>query len=151
VLGPRPPPGEKWIFIKIYRFLMILGPSIEPEKRSLKSASTANPPRKVKFIAFLLKFVLKMVLIVRDPIFNISCLSCIFGIVFQTFLISIFIHERRSSFSVWASAVLPVSFGLCFVLWFKNSNLKQTYRRPPKRGNTGAVAGNLSRPEPRWV
>jgi hypothetical protein len=33
---------------------MFLGPSIEPEKASPKSASTANPPRKVNFIAFLL-------------------------------------------------------------------------------------------------
>jgi hypothetical protein len=40
-------------FIEIYRFLMILGPSIEPEKASLKSASTANPPQKVNFIAIL--------------------------------------------------------------------------------------------------
>jgi hypothetical protein len=32
-----------------------LGPSIEPEKASLKSASTANPPQKVNFIAFLMK------------------------------------------------------------------------------------------------
>jgi hypothetical protein len=45
-LGPDPPPGENVIFIEIYRFLMILGPSIEPEKPSPKSASTANPPPK---------------------------------------------------------------------------------------------------------
>jgi hypothetical protein len=31
---------------------MFLGPSIEPEKVSLKSASTANPPQKEKFIGF---------------------------------------------------------------------------------------------------
>jgi hypothetical protein len=43
-LGPDPPPGEKWIFIKIYRFLVILGSSIEPEKPSVKSASTPYPP-----------------------------------------------------------------------------------------------------------
>jgi hypothetical protein len=53
VLGPGPPPGEKWIFIEIYRFLTILGPSIEPEKPSPKSASTANPPQKVKFMGVL--------------------------------------------------------------------------------------------------
>jgi hypothetical protein len=45
-LGPDPPPGEKWIFIEIYRFLPKIGPSIEPEKPSPKSASTANPPQK---------------------------------------------------------------------------------------------------------
>jgi hypothetical protein len=56
VLGPGPPPGRKH---KIYRFFTIFtvfGPSIEPEKPSPKSASTANPPsegvenrQKVKF------------------------------------------------------------------------------------------------------
>jgi hypothetical protein len=51
-LGPDPPPGEKWIFIEISRFLLILGPSIEPEKPSVKSASTPYPPKKVVFIAF---------------------------------------------------------------------------------------------------
>jgi hypothetical protein len=47
VLGPGPPPE---IFNKIYRFLAIfafLGPSIQPEKPSPKSASTAYPPSKV--------------------------------------------------------------------------------------------------------
>jgi hypothetical protein len=53
-LGPDPPPGEKWIFIENYRFFMILGASIEPEKPSVKSASTPYPPRKVKFIDFLI-------------------------------------------------------------------------------------------------
>jgi cellulose synthase/poly-beta-1,6-N-acetylglucosamine synthase-like glycosyltransferase len=42
-------------FIEFSCFLSILGSSIEPEKRSLKSASTANPPQKVVFIAFFLK------------------------------------------------------------------------------------------------
>jgi hypothetical protein len=36
---------------------MFLGPSIEPEKPSPKSASSANPPLKVIFIAFSLKFI----------------------------------------------------------------------------------------------
>jgi quinol-cytochrome oxidoreductase complex cytochrome b subunit len=53
VLGPGPPP---WKFYKIYRFLAFFlknGPSIEPEKPSVKSASTPYPPQKVVFIAFL--------------------------------------------------------------------------------------------------
>jgi hypothetical protein len=50
VLGPRPPPGKFIKFIDFSAFLMILGPSIEPEKPSVKSASTANPPQKVKFM-----------------------------------------------------------------------------------------------------
>jgi hypothetical protein len=36
-----------------------LGPSIQPEKPSPKSASTANPPQKVVFI---------VILLIRDPI-----------------------------------------------------------------------------------
>jgi hypothetical protein len=44
VLGPRPPPEILLKFIEFYRFLMILGPSIEPEKPSVKSASTPYPP-----------------------------------------------------------------------------------------------------------
>jgi hypothetical protein len=43
-LGPDPPPGENMKFIEIYRFLWILGSSIEPEKPSVKSASTPYPP-----------------------------------------------------------------------------------------------------------
>jgi hypothetical protein len=61
VLGPGPPP---WDFYKFYRkngFFMIFGPSIEPEKASVKSASTPYPPPKVKFIGFLLKLGLKIV------------------------------------------------------------------------------------------
>jgi hypothetical protein len=51
-LGPEPPPGEKWKFIEKTRFLTILGPSIEPEKASVKSASTPYPPKNDVFIAF---------------------------------------------------------------------------------------------------
>jgi hypothetical protein len=52
-LGPDPPPGKNINFIEFYRILTILGSSIEPEKPSVKSASTPYPPPKVKFIAFL--------------------------------------------------------------------------------------------------
>jgi hypothetical protein len=51
-LGPDPPPGENMKIIEIYVFLSILGSSIEPEKASVKSASTPYPPWKVNFIAF---------------------------------------------------------------------------------------------------
>jgi hypothetical protein len=51
VLGPRPPPPGKSInFIDFYRFFTFLGSSIEPEKPSPKSASTANPPQNDHFI-----------------------------------------------------------------------------------------------------
>jgi hypothetical protein len=43
-LGPDPPPGEIINFIDFLGFLLILGPSIEPEKPSVKSASTPYPP-----------------------------------------------------------------------------------------------------------
>jgi hypothetical protein len=51
-LGPDPPPGENMKFIENYWFLSILGSSIEPEKPSVKSASTPYPPSKVKFMGF---------------------------------------------------------------------------------------------------
>jgi hypothetical protein len=53
-LGPDPPPGENMKFIEKMGFFMILGPSIEPEKASVKSASTPYPPWKVIFIRFLI-------------------------------------------------------------------------------------------------
>jgi hypothetical protein len=45
-LGPDPPPGETIKFIDFLPFLSILGSSIEPEKPSVKSASTPYPPPK---------------------------------------------------------------------------------------------------------
>jgi hypothetical protein len=56
VLGPDPPPGKFYKFIEKYRFLPKIGPSIEPEKPSVKSASTPYPPLKVNFIATLRHF-----------------------------------------------------------------------------------------------
>jgi hypothetical protein len=53
-LGPDPPPEILLKFIDFYVFLPFWGPSIEPEKASVKSASTPYPPRKVKFIDNLL-------------------------------------------------------------------------------------------------
>jgi hypothetical protein len=43
-LGPDPPPGARSKFIDFWPFFMILGSSIEPEKPSVKSASTPYPP-----------------------------------------------------------------------------------------------------------
>jgi hypothetical protein len=53
-LGPDPPPGENMKFIDFLRFLVILGPSIQPEKASAKSASTPYPHPKVNFMRFYL-------------------------------------------------------------------------------------------------
>jgi hypothetical protein len=49
-VGPDPPPGRKSKFIDFLVIFMILGPSIEPEKPSVKSASTPYPPWKVIFM-----------------------------------------------------------------------------------------------------
>jgi hypothetical protein len=82
VLGPGPPP---WDFYKIYRFLGIFwknGPSIEPEKPSVKSASTPYPPWKVKFIRIYWKF--GDFLIYRDSFpFNSSLLNTTMGFSFS--------------------------------------------------------------------
>jgi hypothetical protein len=59
VLGPGPPPWDFYKFYRILGFFWKNGPSIEPEKASVKSASTPYPPPKVKFMTFLL---------IRDPI-----------------------------------------------------------------------------------
>jgi hypothetical protein len=52
-LGPDPPPGARSKFIDFLPFFLILGSSIEPEKPSVKSASTPYPPQKVNFYRFL--------------------------------------------------------------------------------------------------
>jgi hypothetical protein len=92
VLGPGPPPGNFYKIIENYRFFTIFGPSIEPEKRSLKSASTANPPPKTSFYSISYKFatqfrlstvfLLKLYLYHWD--FNLSRPN--FGIVFAFLL-----------------------------------------------------------------
>jgi hypothetical protein len=58
-LGPDPPPGVKLNFIVFSLFLVFLGPSIEPEKVTPKSASTANPPKIDAKKWFLSKFIEK--------------------------------------------------------------------------------------------
>jgi hypothetical protein len=55
VLGPGPPPGKFYKIYRFFTFFMIFGPSIEPEKPSVKSASTPYPPPKVKFMGFGIK------------------------------------------------------------------------------------------------
>jgi hypothetical protein len=100
VLGPGPPPGN---FYKIYRFLPIFrnfGPSIEPEKPSVKSASTPYPPRKVNFIAYLSKFItnhgsgnLSL------PITELLALYFGIGIVFYSFLFWYSVELVTLSFS----------------------------------------------------
>jgi hypothetical protein len=56
-LGPDPPLEILMKIIEIYRFLPFLGPSIEPEKVTPKSASTANPPKIDAKKWFLSKFI----------------------------------------------------------------------------------------------
>jgi hypothetical protein len=66
VLGPGPPPGKIYKIYRNYGFFTILGPSIEPEKPSVKSASTANPPQKVTFIGF---FIISRPNLADEPFF----------------------------------------------------------------------------------
>jgi hypothetical protein len=80
VLGPRPPP---WEFIEFYRNLLIFhdfGVFNRAGKSVSKIGIYALPPLKSEFYRQFMKF-----LIIRDPICNISCLGCIFGIVFFSF------------------------------------------------------------------
>jgi hypothetical protein len=115
VLGPGPPPG---IFNKIYRFsrfFTILGPSIEPEKPSVKSASTPYPPRKVNFI---------VILLIRDPIyqyFNSSLpitelFAFLFGVGIVSLLFRFLVLSRivYSSFSGFES-----SLGTLITCWLR--------------------------------
>jgi hypothetical protein len=71
VLGPGPPP---WEFHKFYRFLAffwILGPSIEPEKPSVKSASTPYPPEKWNLSEFIEYFIISRPNLLPTPFFKI--------------------------------------------------------------------------------
>jgi hypothetical protein len=147
-LGPDPPP---WDFDKIYRFLgffWILGPSIEPEKASVKSASTPYPPWKVKIMGFFIKIYY---------LYHFIMFYLAIGIVFFLFrlLLLSFADICGHGYKVvflcsWVSSAFVI---LSWLDWscLRRNSLNTNVRRPPKRGNTGAVAGNLSLPEPRWV
>jgi hypothetical protein len=75
-LGPPPPPWREVKFIDFLRFLPKIGPSMQPEKPSLKSASTPYPPQKVvqnvifsEIYRFFTIFpFLSVFLIIRDPL-----------------------------------------------------------------------------------
>jgi hypothetical protein len=79
-------------FIENYRFLLILGSSIEPEKPSAKSASTANPPQKVKIMGFLLKFIVNIGFIIsrlnlKQFMFELYVRNCVSGVSVFDFLL----------------------------------------------------------------
>jgi hypothetical protein len=69
VLGPGPPPWDFYKFYRFLRFFTFFGPSIEPEKVSVKSASTPYPPWKVIFMVNLSKIMSKMVLVLFSILF----------------------------------------------------------------------------------
>jgi hypothetical protein len=129
-LGPDPPPGEKMKFIEKTRFLLILGPSIEPEKASVKSASTANPPLKSDFMG---------VFIISRPNFGIVCfLYLVLGIL--SFTLPFFgpwnwftLGKTQQFFCLFGLLLVRlVCFLLCSGL---EVDSKQTNDRPPpKRG-----------------
>jgi hypothetical protein len=140
-LGPDPPPGEIINFIEKSRFLPFWGPSIEPEKPSPKSASTANPPQKVDFIAFLLKIYSLNGLASFSTLFwsLAYCLPLPFfgtlGIGYSEFF------WFCNSFVVLIQLLIFVC--LLFVFVRRSPNRKQTVG-PQKGAFTGAIAGNSS-------
>jgi hypothetical protein len=146
-LGPDPPPEILLKIIDFYDILSILGSSIEPEKASLKSASTPYPPWKEKFIG---------VLIIRDPILGIVLLFH-FGPWHFIFYSSIFwcsVEFATLVFLVYFSLVVCFSLVMALLWLLKTTRPKSNTVPTVKKGKsqyTGAVAGNLSRPEPRWV
>jgi hypothetical protein len=120
-----------------YRFLPFWGPSIEPEKPSVKSASTPYPPPKVKFMRFLL---------IRDPILSHAMeLSSLFVFCLcPCFLFHLKNDEKPNSFSF-----VVLSLGECFKLpldhieYTQRQNNKNTVG--PQKGAFKAQS-NSSRP-----
>jgi hypothetical protein len=85
VLGPGPPPGKMMKFIDFSCFLSILGSSIEPEKPSVKSASTPYPPEKVTFM---------VILIICDPISTLGTIYHYHAIGIVCLSLSVFLFGR---------------------------------------------------------
>jgi hypothetical protein len=114
-LGPDPPPENLLKKVDFYWFLPILGPSIEPEKASLKSASTANPPSEVKFMTFL---------IIRDPIYQsnvflASFWNC-FHIILVLGIVSLLFHflvVSRIGYSSFSGS--ESSLGILITCWLR--------------------------------
>jgi hypothetical protein len=95
VLGPDPPPENFYKFIENYGFFTILGPSIEPEKPSVKSASTPYPPWKVNFIAFL------------SIIYHRTTFSMIFNFIWSlAYCLSLPFFGAQSNWLLWVFLVL---------------------------------------------
>jgi hypothetical protein len=131
-LGPDPPPGENIKFIDFYPFFMILGPSIEPEKPSPKSASTANPPQKHHFIAIfinsLLNFVPYTFLFDHYPLQN-WLLFIFWSLVLFT------LGEKPNSFSFIVGRMYVV-WGIVPLDYKSNTtNIKRKTQSAPKKGH----------------
>jgi hypothetical protein len=148
VLGPGPPP---WEIHKFYRFLLIFvifGVFNTAGKSVSKIGIYALPPLKSEFYRFL---------IVRDPISSHG--STIHDSLYVAYCLFLsFFWSSVELFLTIGSTVFSdcrCAFELCFTYdtddSLESATQSQTDRRPPKRGHTGAVAGNLSLLEPRWV
>jgi hypothetical protein len=121
-------------FIDFYAFFTILGPSIEPEKPSVKSASTANPPSKCHFIAF---FINSLPISVCQLFFNNSRPNWLAYSHFYLVLGSVYSGEKPNSFSVILVARSVWCFGVVLMLFVERATESRHRRMPPKRGNTG--------------
>jgi hypothetical protein len=111
-----------------------LGSSIEPEKASVKSASTPYPPWKVKFIVILSIFNSSL------PRLNISWQLLLSGIVLSSHLFGpqseclLFdLDEFFCCFSTYLWAGVCFSVGLLCCVVDKSSN-NRSGQPPPKRG-----------------
>jgi TRAP-type mannitol/chloroaromatic compound transport system permease small subunit len=107
---------------------VFLGSSIEPEKASLKSASTANPPQNDHFIAFLSK-IYRLNGFGMISILIWSLASC-FPLPFFGPRVGLFEWKLKQFFCF--SFDLVVLLGFAYVI--NQINVKQLYVIPSKQG-----------------
>jgi hypothetical protein len=151
VLGPRPPPGENIKFIDFSWFLTILGPSIEPEKGEVKSASTPYPPWKVNFIGIFTFW---------DSTFRFWLLFYVWDVCcVLSFTLSFLVFRRVVGYRVFlywhfVDFVWFVLVRSAYLNMVKSTTWQHRRRLALKRAKQGifvVLCFNLSRPKPRWV
>jgi hypothetical protein len=113
---------------------MIFGPSIEPEKPSVKSASTPYPPQNDDFIAFLLKIIGSMVqAIIHYPLQNCFLFFLVLGIVLLLFHYLVFSRIGYASFSGFAYVASEYWCCACFCYVSSNVILTERQTKPSKK------------------
>jgi hypothetical protein len=145
VLGPRPPPWRNYKFYRKYGFFMILGPSIQPKKPSVKSASTPYPPSKVVFI---------VLLIIRDPISHYGSTFLVWDVWCVLYFPLPFIGIQRKCYSeffwFWRIVWRLLTFWTWLMWYSKQHSTPDTVavKKGQKAQYTGenAGAGNSSLP-----